>query len=312
MRLRGLDLNLLLALDALLTLRNVTAAASKLNVTQPTLSGSLSRLRDHFQDQLLVRAGAGMELTPMGEMLLEPVQEALELVDAVASMRPNFDPTQDHRHFNLYASDYVIHSLLTEVIQRVAMLSPRVTVKLLHPNPAGLAEQLRKHKVDFIFTLHSSRVPEHPHSVVIRDTLCCVVWKENRRVGTSMSLDLFLELGHVVARFGEEQRAGFDEWVLQAKGIQRREEISTPSALSLGALVVGSDRVAVLPLRVAEAQATLLPLKILPPPVELPPIEILMQWSSSRANDRATQWLRDLILQVAQEKEMSIHPAIKN
>jgi DNA-binding transcriptional LysR family regulator len=63
---------------------------------------------------------------------------------------------------------------------------------------------------------------------------------------------------------------------------------------------------------VAEAQATLLPLKILPPPVELPPIEILMQWSSSRANDRATQWLRDLILQVAQEKEMTIHPAIKN
>src|SRR6218665_108190 len=116
-RLRRIDLNLLIALEALLTLRSVTAAANRLHVTQPSMSGSLARLRDYFGDPLLTPAGRKLELTPLAEMLLDPVKETLEIVERTISLRPQFDPATAKRHFQICASEASVLTLLAEVIR---------------------------------------------------------------------------------------------------------------------------------------------------------------------------------------------------
>ncbi|RYF45832.1 MAG: LysR family transcriptional regulator, partial [Comamonadaceae bacterium] len=116
MRYQRIDLNLLSALDALLTERNVTRAAERMYMTQSAMSGVLSRLRDYFGDPLLVQVGRTMQLSPRAESLIEPVRNILLQVDATLGVKPEFVPELDDRKFRVIASDYVTQVLLTEVL----------------------------------------------------------------------------------------------------------------------------------------------------------------------------------------------------
>ncbi len=109
MRYHKLDLNLLTALKALLTERNVTRAGESVHVTQSAMSGILARLRDYFGDPLIVQVGRKMELTPLAESLVEPVNDVLLRIDATIATRPEFNPLTTRRHFSVVASDYSIN-----------------------------------------------------------------------------------------------------------------------------------------------------------------------------------------------------------
>src|SRR5919198_2534586 len=119
MNLKSADLNLLVALDALLTERNVTRAAERLSLGQPATSAALRRLRRLFDDQLLVRRGRVMELTPLARTLVTPVREILQGIDGLLSIRPEFDPECDERSFSVMASDYVALILLRPLLARL-------------------------------------------------------------------------------------------------------------------------------------------------------------------------------------------------
>src|SRR5215472_18123748 len=116
MHFRQLDLNLLVALDALLMERNITEAGRRLHVTQSAMSGSLGRLREYFGDELLVQIGRKMVPTPLAETLAEPVREILLKVKATVDARPGFDPATSTRRFSLMMSDYVSTVLMNEVV----------------------------------------------------------------------------------------------------------------------------------------------------------------------------------------------------
>src|SRR5580658_4117480 len=119
MRYNKLDLNLLVALRAILRERNVTKAGQSVHITQSAMSGILGRLRDFFDDPLIVPVGRKMELTPLAQSLLDPVSDLLLRIDATITARPEFVPATTRRHFSLVASDYVISVLLIDLIQRV-------------------------------------------------------------------------------------------------------------------------------------------------------------------------------------------------
>ena len=102
MRFHGLDLNLLVALDALLTHQNVTRAAEQLNLSQSALSGALARLREHFDDELVVPIGRRMEPTPLARTLAEPLHEILLKTKSLVTATPTFDPQTSrsaHQHY---------------------------------------------------------------------------------------------------------------------------------------------------------------------------------------------------------------------
>jgi LysR family nod box-dependent transcriptional activator len=301
MRLRRLDLNLLLALEALLSLRSVTAAASRLHVSQPSMSGSLARLREHFGDSLLVPVGRKLELTALGEMLLDPVREALEKVEATIALRPDFDPATGKRHFLVCASEATVLTLLIEVIRHAEQQAPGVTVELLPADPGQMADKLNRRELDFAFMVEHAVLREHPAALVLNDTFHCVVWQGNRRVKKSLSLEQYLSLGHAVTRYGFDRRPGFEQYTLDRLGVQRRVEVSCTTPALLGPLVVGTQRIATMPTRLANQQVAYLPLKLFQPPLDLPPLRIAMQWHRSREHDGATAWMRDLIVATSSE-----------
>ena len=106
MRFNKLDLNLLVALDALLTLKNVSRAAERLNVGQSAASNALARLRNYFNDDLVVRVGRRMELTPRAEGLQDPVKDVLLRIEATVDSQPDFNAKNSTRQFRIFLSDY--------------------------------------------------------------------------------------------------------------------------------------------------------------------------------------------------------------
>src|SRR5205809_1062120 len=108
MHLQRLDLNLLVALEALLSTQSVTRAAEKLSLSQPAMSGALLRLRDHFGDPLIQRSGRNMVLTPFGADLAGRVGPLLEGFTGLVQMRPGFEAASSDRNFTIVASDYAL------------------------------------------------------------------------------------------------------------------------------------------------------------------------------------------------------------
>ncbi len=131
MHFEQLDLNLLVALDALLTERSITAAGVRVHLTQSAMSGALSRLREFFNDELLTQVGRKMVPTPLGESLAEPVRQILLQVRATINTKPGFDPATSARHFSVMMSDYVDTVLMSEVLRRAEAVAPRVRFNLV-------------------------------------------------------------------------------------------------------------------------------------------------------------------------------------
>lgn len=308
MRLRRLDLNLLVALDALLSTRSVTAAAQRLHVTQPSMSGSLARLREHFGDPLMVQVGRRLTLTPLGESLLHPVRQTLLQVEATIAMRPGFDPATSTRHFAICASEATVLALLTEVLRDVERQAPGITIELLPAEPALMGQMLDRGDLDFHFAGENLLLPDHPRTLAFSDEFVCVVWTGNERVRKNLTLKTYLSLGHAITRYGLDRRPGFEQFTLERLGIERRVEVTCTTPALLGPLVVGTHRIATMPSRLALEQARVLPIRLVPPPLALPPLEIHLQWHRSRDQDAGTVWLRECILATAARIGLSQAP----
>jgi LysR family nod box-dependent transcriptional activator len=304
MRLNRLDLNLLVALEALLTLRSVTAAAEKLHITQPSMSSSLARLRVHFEDLLLVKVGRKMELTTLGEELVDSVRETLEKIERTVGLRSGFDPARAKRVFSICASDGTVLVLLSEFIASLAKTAPGITFNLLPADHANAMAMLGRQELDFVFSGPTFVIPDQPRTLVIQDTYVCLVWRGNLRVRKRLTRERYLELGHVVWQFGFERRPSYEEHQLRQAGVHKRVEVSCASMALLGSLLVGTDRIATVPSRLACLLARSLPLRILPMPITLQPQRIEVYWHRTRDLDPASQWFRELLLAKSRELGM--------
>ena len=149
MRFDGLDLNLLVALDILLTEKNITRAGEKLFLSQPATSAALARLRDYFEDDLLVQVGRSMVLTPMGENLAKPVGDLLIQMRTVLNNKNKFDPSTAKRKFTVMASDYTGNVLLPRLNQLLYRLAPQCSIEQLMPSTEA-EKQIERGKVDIL------------------------------------------------------------------------------------------------------------------------------------------------------------------
>ena len=294
MRYRRLDLNLLLALDVLLAERSVTRAAAKLNITQPAMSGSLARLRDYFEDALIVQVGRTMELTPLAEALVAPIRDIMSRIDAAISTDPQFDPSTSKRRFSITASDYVVHTLLLDVMRETHKLAPSITFDI-HQTTARSPAELEAGELDMMIFPEIDVLEEHPHEPIFEDSYVVICWSDSDVVRDDITFDEFMGCGHVV--FGSDQQGAtfLDRWFLKQYGDARRVEVWVHSFMLIAHSVVGTDRIATVPSRLAIEMARSLPLRILQPPLELPRLTEVLQWPSHRDADPAHRWLRDLM-----------------
>ncbi len=150
MHFEQLDLNLLVALDALLTERSITAAGVRVHLTQSAMSRALSRLREFFGDELLTQVGRKMVPTPLGESLAEPVRQILLQIKATIHATPGFDPSTSTRQFSVMMPDYVDTVLIGEVLRRAEKAAPRVRFDLVSNDVSSPTEALERADVDLL------------------------------------------------------------------------------------------------------------------------------------------------------------------
>lgn len=299
MHFRHLDLNLLVALDALLTERNITEAGRTLHVTQSAMSGSLARLREYFEDELLVQIGRKMVPTPLAESLAEPVQSILLQIKAAVEARPKFDPATSARRFSLMMSDYVSTVLMSEVLQRVEGIAPHVKFEIVSNDQPTPGEALERGDIDLLIMPQDYLAKGHPHEHLFTDGYSCLVWKGNTRVGENLSPEDYLRHGHVCVQLARGRSPVIDEWFLSRLGINRRVEAIVMNFNSVPQYVIGTQRVATIHRRLAEYYCRHLPLRVLPCPFELPVIEESVQWHKYFDKDPGRAWLCGVLKEVA-------------
>ena len=285
------DLNLLVTLDALLAEKNVTRAGMRMNLSQSAMSGALSRLRDFFQDELLVPMGRKMVLTPLAEDLVQPVRDVLLQIQATVATRPHFEPASSTRHFTLAVSDYVTSVLMIDFIRDIRCHAPSITFEL-RPVGQRASEGIESGKLDFLIAPEPFVSSVHPKEVLFEDTHTCVAWSRNRKIGTTISVEQYLSLGHVIVHVGEIGAANYDERALRAMKYQRNIEVTTPSFDLAPQLVVGTERIATVTTKLACKYARLLPIKLLRVPIAIPPMVEVLQWHRAHNQDPAHTWLR--------------------
>lgn len=293
MRFERLDLNLLVAMDALIEERSVSLAARRLFLSQPAVSGALNRLRDFFGDELLVPSGRQMVLTPKAEELRDPVREALNFIRAKITTPVAFDPATAERQFSIVTSDYAYAVLVADVLREAAHLAPGLTFEI-SPTDRQAIERLDRGEIDLFLTISTHMMEGHPKRPLYEDEHAVVAWTEGRH-GKDVSAEAFLEAGHAIAYFGPEKHPAFTESFFSQQGINRRIEVRLPTFSGLPDAVVGTDRLATMYRRHAEYFARFLPITIHKPPVFLPTITEDVQWHTIKDSDLGLRWLLELL-----------------
>jgi LysR family nod box-dependent transcriptional activator len=297
MRHSKLDLNLLNALRVLLKEKSVTRAGEQLHVTQSAMSGILGRLRDYFDDPLIVPVGRKMDLTPLAESLVQPVNDLLLRIDATIRLRPEFDPLSTRRHFTIAASDYTVSVLLASVLQRAYGDAPGLTVGLSPPSEF-VTQQLESGDVDFVI-MPEIFTSESQSSHVLFDDSYVVVVSNDNPVGDSITLERYLELGHVAYQAEKTRTPVFERWFTEKYGYSRRVEVAAYTFQLLPYLVIGTERVATMHRRFAAQQLAGLPVRCVRPLFEVPTFDQVLHWHKYRDPDPGSQWLRERIIETA-------------
>lgn len=292
MRFNHLDLNLLVALDVLLEEQNITRAAERLHMTQSATSGVLGRLRNFFEDELLVQVGRKMQPTPYALELAKPVREVLLTIRSSITNKQVFDPASSKRHFRLMTSDYLISVLFSQVIQKIHEQAPNITFDIIAPSDGDL---LIRGELDLMIVPERYIIEGHPSQLLFEEEHVCVIWQDNKLVDEQLSLEQYMQMGHISVGFGRSRHLSIEDWFMSQYGFNRRLEVITHDFNTLPQLVIGTQRIATMHRRLAHLYAQYLPLRILPTPVKIPAMREFMLWHRSMDGDPMHRWLRERI-----------------
>ncbi|TCU57999.1 LysR family transcriptional regulator [Novosphingobium sp. PhB57] len=301
MRFGRLDLNLLVALDALLSEKSVSLAADRLCLSQSATSSALGRLREYFADDLLVVKGRNMILTTRAEELIEPVRAVLEQIRTTISVAPAFDPMTADRQVRIMASDYSTQVLLAEALSEFERDAPQMRFEIQPMNDFPI-EALERGYIDLLLTIDYAISADHPSLILFEDDYVVVGWEGNPAMQGPMTKDVYFELGHVTARFGKARVPAFDDWFVRRQKQQRRVEVVAPTFLSISGLVINTNRIATIHRRLAEQVVQNMPLIMREIPFDFPPIREALQWHLSNSNDRALRWIVERLQLIAARK----------
>jgi LysR family nod box-dependent transcriptional activator len=303
MQLNRFDLNLLIALDALLRERNVTRAAERVFLSQPAMSAALQKLRAYFNDPLLVRVGRDLQLTPKGLSLVEPVHEVLLRVQATLATQPAFDPGSARQSFTLILASPALVLLAPRLLERLAREAPSVRCHLESLDAAALS-RLEYGDADLCIALDDPRFfalrhwPEWLRSAALRSVRWSwIADRDNAQLDAELEPERLRALPRAVAQSSSAAAAGAS--VADAAAVDAMVRASTDSLLALPFLVLGTPLIASIPERLAQYCAAWLPLKLVPDPERRGEELELALWHKRREPDPAHAWFRQLVIECA-------------
>ena len=297
MNLRQFDLNLLVALDVLLTERNVTRAGERLFLSQPAMSGILARLRHAFQDELLVRVGRNLELTALATELAGPVHECVQQVEDLLNLRRPFAPESAHWSFRIAASDYVVFLMLGPLLKSFTATAPNVSARFFALEPVA-GDKLAAGELDFA-VLPEEIEHNMPSVPLFEDSWVCAVWSGHPHAGKRFTLEVFLALPHLSFRLaGPDQGSGAESFLAQA-GCERRIVASTESFATAPFLLRETPLVSLVPRRLGERLRQAADIRLIEPPFDVPPLREKLIWNPRYTASAAHTWLRARFVEIA-------------
>jgi len=296
--LSGVDLNLLVALDALLRERSVTRAAERVHLSQSAMSSALARVRDLFGDPILVRAGRRMALTPRAEALRGEVSEILSAAGEVLGPGDGFDPETSRRRFRIGGANVaaVALALVPRFIAQKPARAPNVEIEfpdLGDPIDAPLASGALD-----LAVVAQAELPEGlRQQLLIEEPIACLAAAPHPQAASPLTLEGFLALDHLRVASPARALDGVD-YALARLGRERRVALTVPDFLHAPLAVATSGLVAAVPRSFARMMARFLPLQVLEPPLELPPYRVLQGWHPRGDRDPGCRWLRGFLLEL--------------
>ncbi len=295
MNLAALDLNLLVALDALLLEANVSRAAMRIGLSQPAASHALQRLREVLGDPLLVRTGARMELTPRAQALRGPLAQALDQVRGLF-VPDDFDAGRSERHFRLMMPDLAVELLMPPLMKRLDGAAPGVRIDVVPwRGPAIFTAEFAR-TIDMVISIGDAFKGFHRQLLYTDHDVLAV--RRGHPVGAKLKRrDAFLNARHVAVVIRGQNADLIDDW-LRTTGIERKIALVVPGYIEALHIVARTDLVAFVPTRLIVALAKPLSLISVAPPLD-PGIDEQFMFTPTRAQfDPGSIWLRKLMLEV--------------
>ncbi|MBA2963529.1 MULTISPECIES: LysR family transcriptional regulator [Ramlibacter] len=300
----NIDIRLLRAFLVLMAEKNVSTAAEHLGISQPAASHALARLRVLFDDPLLLRSRAGMVPSTRAPDFEQGVRELLATYDGLLGLARPFDPAESTQSFVVSAPEYAERLLLPGLARRARQEAPHVRIEVQTPDRDRALELLETGRLD----LRVAWLPRPPQSLrsmqLFQDRIVCIAAADHPTVRGSISLEQFLSLPHARPLGTGRTTTGrmIDEAVEQL-GRQLNLAFLVQNFLTIPLMMVGTDLIATVPLRLATVLKKQHPLQILEPPLRLPRIRYAAYWHERSQKDPGHRWLRGLLLESARSLE---------
>ena len=294
---KRLDLNLLITLEALLVEENVTKAAARLHLSQPAVSAQLSRLRDVFDDPLLIPAQRGMTPTAKALELLGPLRQALDLVRATVATHQNFEPATARLTVTIACTDYLQVALVKQLVVAMRHEAPGVRIALRNLDMAQLEAQMTRGDVD-VALMTPQAAPVSLRTRHLFDERYVLIGRLGHpQLHEGIGTAEFAQLEHVVVSLRGGDFVTPVDAVLASLGLQRNVVLSASSFLLVPELVAQSDCVALVPRRLVEGRGDRL--LLVEPPFLVEGFSVGMVWHERTHGHDGFRWVRGCIARVS-------------
>ncbi|KQT57704.1 LysR family transcriptional regulator [Methylobacterium sp. Leaf456] len=290
-----LDLNLLVALDALLTERSVTRAAARIGISQSAMSHALGRLRTTFSDELLTRGPDGMRPTPRALALIEPMRAALAQIQLITAPPAAFDPGTADITFTLGIPDSTEVLLMPNLIAHLQAQAPGVKLLLHTVDRHRILDDLDSGRVDVGIGVFEQGQTHHKRRILNKESYLCLFNADLVGLEPPISLDDYLRFPHLLTSLVESAHGVVDD-ALAKIGRSRVIALTSPRFAVMPFVVRQAPVIATMHSRLARFFADSMGLTVSPAPVDLPDVSISMIWHASNDDVPSQRWLRETIV----------------
>lgn len=298
MLLRRHNLNLLPILRELLRTRSVGKTAQIVGLSQSAVSAALSRLRETYNDDLLVMVGRRLELTEKGAQLVEQTERACLEVENLLRP-PEFDPSTERRRFVVATADYVTFLLAPKLAQLFAEQAPNASVYFVDV-PTDLPSQIVRGTVDVVAIPDDTADglgPDTPSALLFEDEMVVIASRRHRSFEGPLTREVYEAGRHARFKISPKNTATHQDVNLRQLGIEQHDSILVQQFLSLPGIVEGSSTLALVQRRLAERFQRTHDIEIFPAPFAVRPIQLTAYWGRAVARDPAHIWFRGLMLE---------------
>jgi DNA-binding transcriptional LysR family regulator len=289
------DARMLVLFDEIYRTQSMTRAAERLDLSQPTASIWLSKLRREWHDPLFVRTTTGMQPTPRADALIGPAREALALLRRLSATLPGFDPVATQRTFRICMTDASHITLLPRLLSHVRTIGPEIRIDVV-PISAATGHILETGEADLaVGYIPGLEAGFHEQRLYTQDFVCLVNAK-HPRIGDAFTQHAYKEEAHIGILSSTSYpmlQSSFKRY-----GIERRVQLELPGFLGLAAIVSATDLIATVPRTIGETLAQMGPIKVFPCPIKIPTFMVKQYWHARYHHDPGVRWLRAVCAQL--------------